>query len=76
MTRRSPLGLVTKAEKEPLKVDVLKTRKAELDALTERIRREAPDMTFDLGAVVDDALRVRIREANRELDARGGRTRP
>jgi len=71
MTRKSALGLVAKPDKESIKVDVPKSRKAELDKLLERIGREAPEMTFDLGAVVDDALRVGIREANRELDARG-----
>lgn len=46
------------------------------DALKERLAREAPELAFDLDALVDDLAAREVAKANRELDARKGRRAP
>lgn len=44
----------------------------ELTQLTHRLEREAPHLTFDKSAIVQEALRAAIASANAELDALNG----
>jgi len=70
MAKKQTAGLVKKPRYVTRRFDLKHTTAAAADALTERLKRDAPELSFDFDAVVDEALTERITQANQELDQR------
>ena len=70
MVRKTAPGLVMKARRIKRRFALLEEVAAGADALNDRLAKEAPVLSFDLDAVVNDAVAGAIARANRELDAR------
>lgn len=73
MGRKLSAGLVEKPQLVTRRFDLKRKTASAADELKERLAREAPELTFDFDAVVDEALAEKVAEANRELDARAAR---
>jgi hypothetical protein len=76
MGKKTALGLVAKPVPETLKVQIPKDLLENLNQLDERLAREAPDMRFDRAAVVEDALRIALKQAHQTLDTRPAKVTP
>jgi hypothetical protein len=76
MARKTAPGLVLKSRKVKRKFELLEETATSADALFDRLGKEAPELAFDLDAVVNEAITQAVANANRELDARKGGTPP
>jgi len=76
MAKKQAAGLMEKPRYVTRRFDLRQTTAAAADALTERLKRDAPELAFDFDAVVDEALTERITQANQELDQRTARVTP
>jgi hypothetical protein len=73
MARGSTVSVLQKKEKsQQVTFRLSATAATDLSNLEKRIETEAPDQEFNRNAIVENALREAIKEANSSLDALKG----